>query len=232
MTLRCLLIYTSLLGLHAWADLPLPDGHTLSPADVSTISTAELSGYDSQPEEVKSLINRAIALTQKKLTYRFGSSDPTLGGMDCSGTIYRLLQDHGIKDTPRQSDEMCLWVRTRAHLHRTEDAHALDHEKFNALKPGDLLFWAATDARTERKLPITHVMLYLGKRTRDNKPIIFGSSDGRSYEGQRRCGVSIFDFKLPKAGDKTTFYGYGPVPTPEVNKKNHTPAPPRKPVQR
>jgi len=37
--------------------------------------------------------------------------------------------------------------------------------------------------------------------------------DGRRYEGQSRCGVSVFDFELPKPGGKATFYGYGPVPS-------------------
>jgi hypothetical protein len=81
-----------------------------------------------------------------------------------------------------------------------------------------------------RKLPITHVMLYLGTRVKDGKPVIYGSSDGRSYEGQKRCGVSVFDFSLPKADDsKVEFYGYGAIPglTKEEVRKA-TPAGPAK----
>jgi hypothetical protein len=55
-------------------------------------------------------------------------------------------------------------------------------------------------------------MLYLGKRKSGDKPVVFGASDGRRYEGQSRCGVSVFDFELPKPGGKVAFYGYGPVP--------------------
>ena len=55
---------------------------------------------------------------------------------------------------------------------------------------------------------------------------MFGSSDGRPYDGQRRNGVSVFDFNMPAArsgdaADAATaaapdhapdFSGYGPIP--------------------
>ena len=197
----------------AVADVPKTDQkEAAKPAKVSSISTSDLRDYEAFPSEVKSLISEALVLTQRQLTYTFGSSDPARGGMDCSGTIYRLLQDHKLPDAPRQSDELCLWVKARSTLHMTPTATALDHAEFAALQPGDLLFWTGTYAASERKLPITHVMLYLGKRKTNGKPVIFGASDGRSYDGQSRCGVSVFDFELPRPGSKATFYGYGPVP--------------------
>lgn len=197
----------------ARADVPLPpDGKAPPKAEVSSITTVELAGFADQPAEVRSLITRALEFTKKNLTYRFGSSDPSLGGMDCSGTIYRLLQDHGLKDTPRQSDEMCAWVRDGSRLHLTEGVSKLDDEKLKSLQPGDLIFWSGTYSTQERKLPITHVMLYLGRRAKDLKPVIYGASDGRSYEGQRRCGVSVFDFKIPRPGDKAALHSYGPIP--------------------
>lgn len=212
MIIRTLLCLFTIMSI-ALADIPkTPDDSTTKPASVSTLSIADLSGFDAFPSEVKSLLSEALALTQKKLTYTFGSSDPSRGGMDCSGTIYRLLQDHKVPDAPRQSDELCLWVKAESTLHLTPTAGALDHAEFAALQPGDLLFWTGTYATSERKLPISHVMLYLGKRKTDGKPVIFGASDGRRYEGQSRCGVSVFDFELPKPGGKVAFYGYGPVP--------------------
>jgi hypothetical protein len=42
--------------------------------------------------------------------------------------------------------------------------------------------------------------------------VVFGASDGRTYDNERRNGVSVFDFSLPKKGNKSEFYGYGPVP--------------------
>jgi hypothetical protein len=55
-------------------------------------------------------------------------------------------------------------------------------------------------------------MIYLGRRERDGKPVVFGASDGRTFENERRNGVSVFDFSLPKRGSKSEFHGYGPAP--------------------
>lgn len=212
MIIRTLASFLSALTV-TLADLPKsPNDPAPKPANVGTLSTADLTGFEAFPSELKPLITEALALTQKKLTYTFGSSDPDRGGMDCSGTIYRLLQNHKLTDAPRQSDELCLWVKAKSTLHLTPTADTLDHAEFAALQPGDLLFWQGTYAANERKLPISHVMLYLGKRKSDGKPVIFGASDGRRYEGQSCCGVSVFDFELPKPGGKVCFYGYGPVP--------------------
>ncbi|MBX7211302.1 MAG: C40 family peptidase [Verrucomicrobiaceae bacterium] len=199
------------LAIHCAADVPSPEAKPPR-AEVSSLAPDELKEFATLPPGVKALITRALDFTRKNLTYRFGSSDPALGGMDCSGTIYRLLQDHGIKDAPRQSDEMAVWVRDKTVLHETQAATALEDEKFRTLSPGDLLFWTGTYEPSARKLPVSHVMLYLGRCAKDGRPVIFGASDGRSYEGQRRCGVSVFDFKIPKPGDKARLLGYGPVP--------------------
>jgi len=63
-----------------------------------------------------------------------------------------------------------------------------------------------------RKIPVTHVMLYLGKLKKSGKAVVFGASDGRVYQGERRTGVSVFDFSLPSAGGTSSFYGYGSIP--------------------
>jgi cell wall-associated NlpC family hydrolase len=182
------------------------------PAAVSSIEITELADFEEQPESIKTLIQAALALTKMKLTYAFGSSDPALGGMDCSGTIYHLLLKQGVKQTPRQSDEMAKWLMEKGVLHRTDKADSLTHAAFAALKPGDLIFWSGTYEATPRKLPITHVMLYLGLHKVTKKPVIFGASDGRSYEGQKRTGVSVFNLTMPKAKGKVAIYGYGSVP--------------------
>ena len=45
---------------------------------------------------------------------------------------------------------------------------------------------------------------------------MIGSSDGRSYHGQKRKGVSVFDFTMPRtpAADtqRSTFVGYARIP--------------------
>lgn len=186
----------------------------VKPAAVSTMDEKELRDFEAQPEGVRRVIRAALALTKLKLTYRFASHEVSQGGMDCSGAVYRVLLDEKVAGVPRQSDIMCGWTQTKGTFHRTEGVLKLDDAAFEHLKPGDLLFWSRKGGvEPGRKIPVTHVMIYLGRRVKDGKPVIYGSSDGRSYEGQRLCGVSVFDFSLPKADDpRVEFYGYGAIP--------------------
>lgn len=182
-----------------------------TPAAVSTVSIEDIRGFESYPKQVQSLVQSAMALTRLELGYLYGSHDPTKGGMDCSGTVYHVLHFQGLKDVPRQSDEMCNWVEKKTQLHLTPTATSFDSEEFANLKPGDLLFWTNT-TETKRKLPVTHVMIYLGKLKKTGKRVVFGASDGRSFQGERRSGVSVFDFSLPRAESPSHFYGYGAAP--------------------
>ncbi len=188
-----------------------PEAATPPLPAVSTVSLEEISGFESYSKQVQGLVQSALALTRLELGYRYGSHDPSLGGMDCSGSVYHVLRFMGLQDVPRQSDEMCDWVAKKTQLHLTPTATSFDDAEFAALTPGDLLFWTNT-TETKRKLPVTHVMIYLGKLKKNGKRIVFGASDGRSYEGQRRSGVSVFDLSLPKPDSTSRLYGYGAAP--------------------
>ncbi len=193
-------------------------------AAVSSIEPAEIEGFEAYPEPVRKLLTTALELTKRNLTYTFGSADPANGGMDCSGTIYYLLKQSGFGDVPRQSDEQYDWVRRKSRFYAVLSKKQ-DNFELREMRPGDLLFWTGT-YRVDRDPPVTHVMVYLGKRKSDGHRLMFGSSDGRPYDGQRRNGVSVFDFKMPAArsgdaADAATaaapdhapdFSGYGPVP--------------------
>mgnify|MGYP003694585717 CR=1 FL=1 len=67
----------------------------------------------------------------------------------------------------------------------------------------------------DRDPPVTHTMIYLGREKGTNKRIMVGASDGRTYDGKQRFGVSVFDFKLSKPPDSNdaklspVFVGYG-----------------------
>ena len=176
------------------------------PAITQTISESELVSYSSNSAKVKKLISEALSLAGKNLTYLYGSANPKNGGMDCSGTINYLLTHTLFHDVPRQANEMYVWVDSEAKLFRVKKSS----DDFNHLKPGDLLFWSGTYA-THRSPPITHVMLYLGRDKR-GMPLMFGSSDGRTFHGRRMRGVSVFDFVLPREGSAAKFVAYGPVP--------------------
>jgi len=181
-----------------------------------SLSPGELIDYDTYPSKVRQILDAGLALTKQNLGYTYGSADPKNGGMDCSGFIYYVLQQNGFPDVPRDSSQQYVWVRKagdfNAVLSRKEDSFELDD-----LKPGDLLFWRGT-YNIDRDPPITHTMIYLGREKRTNKRVMVGSSDGRTYDGKQRWGVSVFDFKLPpppKSGDakiSPVFVGYGRIP--------------------
>jgi peptidoglycan DL-endopeptidase CwlO len=187
------------------------------PAQVSSLRPDALKEYASQPPKVQELIRESLALTEQNLAYTYGSNDPANGGMDCSGFIYYVLQRLGFHDVPRDSSEQYLWVRKYSDFHavlsRRQDTFELDE-----LRPGDLLFWSGTYG-VNRDVPVTHVMIYLGKDKKSGKPLMAGSSDGRTYNGMPRYGVSVFDFTLPNGQpskndpDRTPrFDGYATIP--------------------
>jgi peptidoglycan DL-endopeptidase CwlO len=181
-----------------------------------SLSPDQIEGYENYPPKVRQIIDAGLALTKQNLGYTYGSADPTNGGMDCSGFIYYVLRQNGFPDVPRDSSQQYVWVRKtgdfNAVLSRKEDSFELDD-----LKPGDVLFWRGT-YNIDRDPPITHTMIYLGREKRTNKRVMVGSSDGRTYDGKQRWGVSVFDFKMPpppKSGDakiSPVFVGYGRIP--------------------
>jgi cell wall-associated NlpC family hydrolase len=188
-----------------------------SPAGkVATVLPDAIEGYDKNPEPVRKLLDLALALTKRNLDYTYGSADPASGGMDCSGFIYYVLRENGVQEVPRDASGQYVWVRKagnfRAVLSRDIDSFELDE-----LRPGDLLFWTGTYG-VERDPPVTHTMIYLGKEKKTGKPIMVGASDGRTYEGEKRFGVSVFDFRTARAnavstsGTQPRFVGYAKIP--------------------
>lgn len=162
------------------------------------------------------MTDMALRLTTLNLDYKYGSADPANGGMDCSGFVFYVLTQNGVRDVPRDSSQQYVWLRKAGNFKavnsRKEDTFELDE-----LVPGDLLFWTGTYS-IERDPPITHAMIYLGRKKGSNQRIMVGASDGRTYEGESRYGVSVFDFKIPKPAKtdegrmSPSFIGYGRIP--------------------
>ena len=191
---------------------------------VATLATSDLRDYEAQPPVVQRLLASALVLTTLNLPYKYGSSDPKNGGMDCSGTVYYLLNQAGLKDVPRDASEMYKWVWTKSRFLAVNSSNPKTFE-LALLKPGDLLFWSGT-YRVDRDPPITHVMIYLGINRHSGLPVMVGASEGRRFEGQSRYGVSVFDFTLPRPAEpaasqrsessgsdlKSRFDGYGSIP--------------------
>jgi hypothetical protein len=173
-------------------------------------------GFSDQPEPVKRLIERALELTKEKLTYTYGSADPANGGMDCSGAIYYVLSKEGFKDVPRDASGQYVWARKHGQFFAVVSKKA-DSFEFGDLLPGDLLFWSGT-YQSDRDPPVTHSMIYLGIQRKRGQHVMWGSSDGRTFDGKPRWGVSVFDFKMPRSdpnnaeSSKADFLGYARVP--------------------
>lgn len=177
-------------------------------AVVTALRPGDLVEFDRQPERIRQIISAALAMTEMDLYYAYGSNNPKNGGMDCSGTIQYLLRSQGFRDAPRQADLIFSWSKEKGTL-IPANVHRIDAPELKGLRPGDLLFWSGTYSINRS---ISHVMMYLGTEKATHLPVMFGASSGRTYHGESRHGVSVFDFKLPRPEEKARFEGYGPIP--------------------
>ena len=188
------------------------EGQESDDASVVSLEPGDLAEFEEQPPAIQKIIRAALALTEKKLTYRFGSNSPDLGGMDCSGTVQRSLLDAGLETVPRSSYAFYQWANRHETLHPTPDLFSVEDPRLEKLRPGDLLFWTGTYATRERQPPISHVMLYLGTLESDGRGVVVGASEGRSFRGERLNGVSVFDFRIPRKSAKSRFFGFARIP--------------------
>jgi cell wall-associated NlpC family hydrolase len=197
----------------------VPPGDSIHNA---SLTTADLKEFADLTPAIQALIAHGLELTRLNLKYQYGSDDPQNGGMDCSGTVYYLLKQAGIKDVPRDSSGLYTWCWKNGHVQSVVSNNP-DTFELDRLKPGDLLFWTGT-YNIERDPPITHVMIYLGTNRQNGRRVMIGASEGRTYDGKPRYGVSVFDFKLQNGVRKqesgaiavgeseSRFIGYGSVP--------------------
>ena len=184
----------------------------------ATVDSAELRDFDKQPKKVRELIESLLELTRMDLGYKYGSADPQAGGMDCSGTMYYALREQGFSKVPRMANLQYRWIWEEGRFHAVISDDPKTFE-LSRLQPGDMLFWSGTYA-AEREPPITHSMIFLGWLKSDGRPVMVGASNGRTYQGKARNGVSVFDFRLPKKGGKARFVGYGRLPGfPDTTRK-------------
>lgn len=184
---------------------------TPAPPLPGSLLVTELEGFAQNSVAVQQLLTAALDLSGKGLVYKMGSAKPENGGMDCSGTMYYLLRSVGLTAVPRQSDEQYRWAWQAGTFIAVNGVEARTFE-FAKLRPGCLLFWTGTYDVGKRNPPISHVMIYLGKRATDGKELMFGASDGRLSGGKPSWGVGVFDFRLPTAKGTSRFIGYAPIP--------------------
>jgi cell wall-associated NlpC family hydrolase len=198
------------------SETPKPSASPRKRGAPASISSAQIAGYDNYPENIRKMIDTALELTTRNLDYKYGSADPSSGGMDCSGFVFYVLNQSGLRDVPRDSSQQYVWLR-KAGTFRAVNSRQDDTFELDELKPGDLLFWTGTYS-IERDPPITHAMIYLGREKGTNQRVMVGASDGRTYKGESRYGVSVFDFKVARTSKTDegrltpAFIGYGHIP--------------------
>lgn len=180
---------------------------THTPPPIS-ITPDDLVGFNDYPRDVKKLITDALSLADQHLPYRFGATDPN-SGFDCSGAISYLLKESEINDVPRQADQIYEWAWENGEFSAVNGKRIGSFE-FSKLKPGDLLFWSGTYP-VQRETNVTHVMMYIG-RDKQNRPLMFGASSSRYFQGKPLDGVGVFSFNMPSSGSKARFLGYACVP--------------------
>ena len=86
---------------------------------------------------MRKVIDTALELTTRNLDYKYGSADPASGGMDCSGFVFFVLTQSGIRDVPRDSSQQYVWLR-RARAFEAVMSQKDDSFELQDLKPGDL----------------------------------------------------------------------------------------------
>lgn len=105
--------------------------------------------------------------------------------MDCSNAArYLIRRTRGI-ELPRTASEQYNFVRQRGRIKRAGGLFGgVPDTRWWAkrLRPGDLLFWEHT-YKPQRKPPVTHVMVYLGRDPRGNL-LMAGAQNSR--------GVNIY----------------------------------------
>lgn len=179
------------------------------------IAAADLEDFDALPADRRKLIEGAITVARDSpwLPYTARGTEPSDGGFDCSGAMYFVMRLASL-DPPRTAAAQLQWIERSGRLHEVPaDALNVDHSSLKRLRPGDLLFWGrpgSVDAGT--KAEITHVAMFLGTEKKDHRPVMINSTDGRSYRGVKANGYGIYDFRLPLAGARIAFIGYGTPP--------------------
>lgn len=181
---------------------------------VATLAPSDLVEFSRQPARVKYVIKNALALTDMGLDYKFGSADPSSGGLDCSGAIYACLQNSGLQSLPRDSFSQYEWLVEQGKFNPAR-AGGFGRFSLDKLKPGDLLFWINT-YKTNRNPPVTHVAIYLGREKSTGQYVMMHAGNGRKYNGKSRRGVTVatldYPDKIGMRGGQGSFIGWGSVP--------------------
>ena len=179
------------------------------------IAASDLRDFEKLPEARKKLIEAALRTHSEVsgMPYLYGGNGAASGGFDCSGAIYAVLRQAGLKP-PRTSSDQYLWIRDQSKLHPVSiDVENIAHPSFESLAPGDLVFWSGTyEPPDDRLTPITHVALFLGFEKKDGRAVMINATNGRTYRGTKVDGYGVCDFRVPRKGGKSRLVADGTPP--------------------
>ena len=163
------------------------------------------------PEQHQKLVETCRWLAAQNLAYSQSwqpPGHPYVITMDCSNTIrYIVWKVFGI-NLPRTASDQYV-VLSRKNKVRPVPVKAdgsVDQDRLLAsMRSGDLLFWEWT-YNVPRDPPISHVMIYLGKK-KNGQAMMAGSS--QRHDGERGGGVDVYAFD-PNApcGNAKNFFNF------------------------
>ena len=128
--------------------------------------------------------------------------------MDCSNTVRYIVWKVFGFDIPRTASDQYLFFKKKGKVRAVpfEASGKVDAERLmSEMRSGDLLFWEWT-YDVPRDPPISHVMIYLGRK-KDGEAMVAGSS--QRMDGERGGGVDVYEFN-PNApcGNARNFFNF------------------------
>lgn len=163
------------------------------------------------PEQHQKLIETCRWLSQQDLAY--GQTwqppgHPHVITMDCSNTIRFIVWKVFGLNLPRTASDQYVYLRERGKVREVplQTNGQVDSKKLaEEMRSGDLLFWEWT-YNVPRDPPISHVMIYLGRK-KNGQAMVAGSS--QRLDGERGGGVDVYTFD-PNApsGNARNFFNF------------------------
>ena len=163
------------------------------------------------PEQHQKLVETCRWLAAQNLAYSQSwqpPGHPYVITMDCSNTIrYIVWKVFGI-NLPRTASDQYVVLQKKSKVRPVPcraDGSVDQDRLLTSMRSGDLLFWEWT-YNVPRDPPISHVMIYLGRK-KNGQAMMAGSS--QRHDGERGGGVDVYAFD-PNApcGNAKNFFNF------------------------
>lgn len=178
---------------------------------LSLVWTSWFAQGAATPEQHQKLVETCRWLSKQDLNYSQSwqpPGHPYVITMDCSNTVRYIVWKVFGFDIPRTASDQYLFFKKKGKVRAVpvEASGKVDSERLmTEMRSGDLLFWEWT-YDVPRDPPISHVMIYLGRK-KDGEAMVAGSS--QRMDGERGGGVDVYEFN-PNApcGNAKNFFNF------------------------